>query len=93
MDLDKEQIKSRVLEKMCRGKYFGGCHASVDDIKSGFPSHLRGKVPSIVDEMIKEGWLLPYRSKRELHVYLDPSKKEQIKAKIKEELSVDLFWI
>ena len=91
--MNKETINSRILEKMCRGKYFGGRHVSIDDLKSGFPNHLRGEIPGIVDEMIKEGWLSPHRSKGELHVYLDPSKKERIKAKIKKELSVDLFWI
>ncbi|MGH9934206.1 MAG: hypothetical protein ACRD3Z_03715, partial [Nitrososphaerales archaeon] len=48
-----------ILRKMYFDKIIGGKHTAIENLKKGFPSHLRGDVDDEVKELIRHGLILP----------------------------------
>lgn len=53
-------------------KIIGGKHTAIENLKKGFPSHIRGDVEDEVKELIREGFILPKRTNYGLQVSLNP---------------------
>ncbi len=79
-------VKALILKKLRRRDYWGGKHTSIDNLKKGVKIHLRGDVPSIAEEMIKEGLLLHHPTGYGTQISLNPQKKAEIDRIIKEVL-------
>jgi hypothetical protein len=79
-------IKAQVLKKLRRRDYWGGRHTSIDNIQKSVKSHLRGDVPRIAEDMIKEGLLLHHPTSYGTQVSLNPQRKAEIDKIIKEVL-------
>lgn len=52
-------------------KIIGGKHTAIENLKKGFPSHIRGDVEDEVKELIREGFILPKRTNYGLQVSLN----------------------
>ncbi|MGH9921530.1 MAG: hypothetical protein ACRD38_02130 [Nitrososphaerales archaeon] len=61
-----------ILRKMYFDKIIGGKHTAIENLKKGFPSHLRGDVDDEVKELIRHGLILPKTTSYGLQVSLNP---------------------
>ncbi|MFY3740507.1 MAG: hypothetical protein HMLIMOIP_000946 [Candidatus Nitrosomirales archaeon] len=53
-------------------KIIGGKHTAIENLKKGFPSHLRGDVDDEVKELIRNGFIIPKTTSYGLQVSLNP---------------------
>jgi len=53
-------------------KIIGGKHTAIENLKKGFPSHLRGDVDYEVEELIRNGFIIPKTTSYGLQVSLNP---------------------
>ena len=67
-----DTLKKAVLRKMYVDKIIGGRHTAIENLKKGFPSHVRGNVDDEVKELIKDGFILPKMTSYGLQVSLNP---------------------
>jgi hypothetical protein len=79
-------VKALILKKLRRRDYWCGKHTSIDNLKKSLKIHLRGDVPGIADELIKEGLLLHHPTSYGTQVSLNPQMKAEIDRFIKEVL-------
>lgn len=78
MELTSEEIKARIIRKLVLWKKWGGAHT--ENILNGIPAHLKGNkiTKQALDELIKEGWIIPLKKTHETHYSLNPEKTAQI---------------
>lgn len=65
-------LQKTIVRKMYLDKIIGGKHTAVENLKKGFPSHLRGDVDDEIKELIKDGFILPKITNYGLQVSLNP---------------------
>jgi len=65
-------IQKAILRKMYFDRIIGGKHTAIENLKKGFPSHVRGDVDDEVKELIKDGLILPKVTSYGLQVSLNP---------------------
>ncbi len=65
-------LQKAILRKMYFDKMIGGKHTAIENLKKGFPSHLRGDVDDEVKELIRDGFILPKTTSYGLQVSLNP---------------------
>ncbi len=78
MNIDKNQLKALILDKLSRHTYWGGKHTAFDNLQKGVPSHLRNEMKNAGKELIKEGFLIPKPTSYGLQISLNPRKKDEI---------------
>jgi len=71
-------LKAKILEHMARKRKWQHSHTAIENLEKGFPKHLRGNVKELVNELIKEGFILPKRTNYGVQVSLNFEKKEEI---------------
>ncbi|MDD1760822.1 MAG: hypothetical protein LUQ59_01185 [Methanothrix sp.] len=71
-------LKAQILKKLRRHNCWGGKHTSIENLQKGIKSDLRGDVPGIAEELIKEKLLLDHPTSYEIQVSLNPKKKAEI---------------
>ncbi len=54
------KIKKNILKKLYSNQAFSKGHMLYERLASGIPSHLRGDVKAILDELVKDGLVLFY---------------------------------
>ncbi len=72
------KIKRTLLERMVSKKIWGGKHIDYEHMASGFPSHLRKKVLTVADELIRDGLIIKKPAGYGLQVFLNINKKDEI---------------
>ncbi len=72
-------IQKTVLERMLKDTLIGGKHTAVENLKKGFPKHMRGEVEDEVHKLIKMGFILPKPTSYGMQVSLNPRMIEEIK--------------
>jgi len=65
-------LKKAILRKMYFDKIIGGKHTAIENLKKGFPSHVKGDVDDEVKELIRDGYILPKTTSYGLQVSLNP---------------------
>jgi len=65
-------LKKAILRKMYFDKIIGGKHTAIENLKKGFPSHVKGDVDDEVKELIRVGYILPKTTSYGLQVSLNP---------------------
>lgn len=80
MNIDRNQLKALILDKLSRHTYWGGKHTAFDNLQKGLPPHLRHEIKEIGRELIKEGLLIAKPTHYGLEVSLNPRKKDEINA-------------
>lgn len=78
MNIDKNQLKALILDKLSRHTYWGGKHTAFDNLQKGVPSNLRNEMKTAGKELIKEGFLIPKPTSYGLQISLNPRKKDEI---------------
>ena len=72
-------IQKTVLERMLKDTVIGGKHIAVENLKKGFPKHMRGEVEDEVRKLIKMGFILPKPASYGMQVSPNPRMIEEIK--------------
>lgn len=67
-----KELQKTILRKMYFDKVIGGRHTAVENLRKGFPSHVRGDVDREVKALIREGLILPKTTSYGLQVSLNP---------------------
>jgi hypothetical protein len=80
MHLSAVEIKARIIRRMVRWRKWGGSHT--ENLVGGLPAHLRGaqETREAIEEMVRDGWLVPAKKTREEHYALNPEKTAEILA-------------
>lgn len=78
-------FKKIILRKLFRRRIIGGKHTAIEHLTKGLPKHVVGEAKIAVNELIKEGFILPKPTSYGLQVSLNPEKVDEI-SKIIEEL-------
>jgi len=75
------QTQSRELffEKMFKNTVIGGRHTAVENLRKGFPKHMRGEVEDGIRKLIRTGFILSKPTGYGLQVSLNPRMIEEIK--------------
>lgn len=81
---EESKIRKTLLIKLYRSGCWGGKHTSFENLPKGFPSHLKGYVKKVAENLIKENILLSKPTHYGLEVSLNPTKKIEIELKIKD---------
>lgn len=68
-----DDISVAVLRKLYLDRRIGGRHTSIDNVKKGFPKHLRGDIDDAVKRLIKQNFLLPKPTSYGMEVSLNPN--------------------
>ena len=83
--LNKEQfkymfmtLKKLILRKLFRHRVIGGKHTAVEHLAHGLPRHLVGDAKIVIEELIKEGFIIPKPTNYGLQVSLNPERIEEI---------------
>lgn len=71
-------LKIVILRKLYRHRIIGGKHTAVENLTKGLPKHIVGDAKKAVDELIKEGLVVPKPTSYGLQVSLNPEKIEEI---------------
>jgi len=80
MDLSRRDfVKAKVLFKLARKEIYGGKHLSLDLLKHGFKGHESGEVDKVVEELIKEGWLLTKPAHYGMQVAINLNYSKEVK--------------
>jgi len=77
--MDINTIQKSILEKMINYSMIGGKHTSTENLRKGFPKHLRGQIEKEIHNLIKAGFILPKPTSYGLQVSLNPHIIEEIK--------------
>ncbi|MBI2140395.1 hypothetical protein HYU14_05705 [Candidatus Woesearchaeota archaeon] len=76
--------KKIILRKMFRHRIIGGKHTAVEHLSKGLPKHAVGASKEAIDELIREGFILPKRTSYGLQVSLNPDKIHEVAGLIEE---------
>jgi hypothetical protein len=72
------KIHIKIIRDMFYDGCIGGKHTSEDNVIKGFPKSDRGYARDALKELIKENLVIPKKSTREIHVYLNHDRIEDI---------------
>ena len=77
---EKNRIRATIFDKLNRRGKWGPVHTSKENALKGIPSHDVGIAKDILEEAIKEGFLIPKHTGYGDHVSLNFKKKGEIMA-------------
>ena len=76
MELEREDIKGKILYKLCRGG--SGRHLSEHDMLTGFPRSDVGTIKIILDEMVKERLIYSKPTQFGPQYFVNQGKKKEV---------------
>jgi len=81
----EDDIKRFILRKLVRHRMWMHKHTSIHNLQKGLPDHLRTRkeVRKIIEELLKNGFLLSKPTNYGLEVSLNIEKKKEIEELIK----------
>lgn len=71
-------LRYHIIKKLVRRNKWDHSHTSIENVKKGVPSHLRGDVLGEAERMITDGLLYSKPSTKELHISLNSAMKSEI---------------
>ena len=82
MSINDSLIRKKVLEKFLDRRIIGGKHTDIRNIPKGFPKHLYKDVFNVLDDLMKEGYIIKKPTQYGFHVSLNPRMMDEIKKEI-----------
>ncbi len=74
--LSEKELK--ILHKIAYKRRWCDKHISVEDLLSGNPKHMIDEYRKAVENLIKKGWLRPYKSQGRIDVCLEKTRKNEL---------------
>lgn len=69
--MDDAEIARDLLRKFIKNGIFGAYHIREDTVAKGFPSHARGHVMRVAEELRRSGWLVKFPTGHGTQWYLN----------------------
>lgn len=76
--MGRERISFFILEKMYRNKIVGAKHISLEDLRTGCPSHERGNIEKNLKKLVKENLVLQHPTSYGMQYALNPQQLPDI---------------
>ena len=67
-----------VLEKLYRNRVVGAKHISLEDLRTGCPSHERGNIEKNLKKLVKENLVLQHPTSYGMQYTLNPQRLQEI---------------
>ncbi|HSA98416.1 MAG TPA: hypothetical protein VLF17_04995 [Candidatus Nitrosotenuis sp.] len=74
----KQTISAFILEKMYRNRVIGGRHISLEDLRTGCPSHERGNIERTLKKLVKENLIVQHPTSYGMQYALNPQRIDEI---------------
>ena len=74
----RQSTSAFILEKMYRNRITGGRHASLEDLRTGCPSHERGNIEKTLKKLVKENLVVQHPTSYGMQYALNPQRIEEI---------------
>lgn len=78
-------LRRLIIERAVLRGIWGKKSIYIDNLIGGIPSHLKGDAKKAIDELLKEGLLLPKPHHHGMKVFLNANKRAQIEHIVKSE--------
>ncbi|MCK4319824.1 hypothetical protein KAW38_04615 [Candidatus Micrarchaeota archaeon] len=85
------ELKAMLLHKLAKRRKWGESHTAFENVIKGVPSHLKGKLKELAEELIKEGFIVPKPTNYGLQISLNVERSEVIKSIIKKYLEKEII--
>lgn len=82
--VSNDELKATILHRLAKKRKWGESHTAFENVAKGVPSHLKGKLKELAEELIKEGFITPKPTGYGLQISLNVAKSEEIKSIIRE---------
>ncbi|MGB9003972.1 MAG: hypothetical protein WCC52_09225 [Nitrosotalea sp.] len=73
-----ERILFFILEKMYRNRVVGARHISLEDLRTGCPSHERGNIEKGLKKLVKENLVLQHPTSYGMQYALNPQRLQDV---------------
>ena len=73
------RMKLFILRKLLVHGVIGAKHTSIENLAKSLPKHLRGGAKEVIDDLVREAFLLSHPTSYGLQVSLNPNKLQEIK--------------
>jgi len=74
----KQSISTFILEKMYRNRIIGRRHISLEDLRTGCPSHERGNIEKTLKKLVKENLVVQHPTSYGMQYALNPQRIDEI---------------
>ena len=82
--VSNNELKAMILHKLAKKRKWGESHTAFENVAKGVPSHLKGKLKELAEELIKDGFITPKPTGGYgLQISLNVAKSEEIKSIIR----------
>lgn len=78
-----DELKASILHRLAKKRKWGESHTAFENVAKGVPSHLKGKLKDLAEELIKEGFIIKKPTGYGLQISLNVERSEEIKWRIK----------
>ncbi len=76
--MGRQSISRFILEKMYRNRIIGGRHISLEDLRTGCPSHERGNIEKTLKKLAKQNLVLQHPTSYGMQYALNPQRIDEI---------------
>lgn len=73
-----DNTRNAILRKLFYDRRIGGRHLGLEDLKRGFPSHLKGDVDKKLKKLIKENFILQHPTSYGIQYALNPKRLQDV---------------
>jgi hypothetical protein len=74
----KQSVSTFILEKMYRNRIICGRHISLEDLRTGCPSHERGNIEKTLKKLVKENLVVQHPTSYGMQYALNPQRIDEI---------------
>ena len=75
-----DKTSKAILRKLFYDRRIGGHHLCLEDLKRGFPSHLKGDIDKKIKKLIKENFILQHPTSFGPQYALNPQRLQDVMA-------------
>ena len=79
-----DDVSKAILRKLFYDNRIGAKHISLENLKTGFPSHLKGDVEKKLKKLVKENLVLKHPTSYGIQYALNPKRLQEIIGTINE---------
>ena len=73
-----DNTSKAILRKLFYDRRIGGRHLGLEDLKRGFPSHLKGDVDKRLKKLVKENFILQHPTSYGIQFALNPQRIQDV---------------
>ena len=73
-----DDVSKAILRKLLYDNRIGAKHISLENLKTGFPSHLKGDVDKKLKKLVKQNLILQHPTSYGLQYALNPQRLQEI---------------